>query len=218
MAACVGTGFANNGLSSFTHHPLGQSNSSIGILHILSKRSGFDLVQCELVHTTFDVAYTCLSYVWGSPETERLILVNGKLLEVRENLYRFLSAATRAKGQFMSTWYWIDSLSIDQSDITERNHQVAQMGSIYSQTQGVTIWMGTGISRTRLLNIALEAWALMGQSATFAEFQAAGNDTNICNHEVAKTGQLSPRRPAGLGLGSRKKYFSRARYAFRQTQ
>lgn len=100
-------------------------------------------------------------------------------------MYRFLCTAANVNESSTSTWYWIDALCIDQSNIMERNHQVAQMGTTYSQAQGVSIWMGTDISTTRLLKIALEAWTLMRQSATFAKFQAAGKNKNICNHEVA---------------------------------
>jgi hypothetical protein len=185
MAIRGGIGLVKNGLISFTHGPLDQSKSSIRILRSLSKRSEFGLIQCELVHTTVDASYTCLSYVWGSPETERLVLVNGKLFIVRENLHQFLCAATKEIEQSTLTWFWIDALCIDQSNTTERNRQVAQMGTIYSQAQGVSIWMGTHVATTRLLNTALDAWALMELSATFAEFQAAGSNASICNQQVA---------------------------------
>ena len=38
--------------------------------------------------------------------------------------------------------YWIDAICIDQSDVTEQNHQVQMMGSIYSKAQSVAIWLG----------------------------------------------------------------------------
>lgn len=180
-----GIGLADDGSTSFTHCPLDQSRSSIRILRILSKRSEIGLVQCEMIHTTINASYMCLSYVWGSPETERLILINGKLLRIRENLYRFLCTATHINEQSRSTWYWIDALCVDQSNTTERNHQVAQMGTIYSQAQGVPIWIGTDMAITRLLRIAFEAWKLLGLSAMFTEFQVAADSTNICNQEVA---------------------------------
>lgn len=38
--------------------------------------------------------------------------------------------------------FWIDGLCINQEDPTERNHQVAEMGRIYSCASFVTIWLG----------------------------------------------------------------------------
>ena len=152
MAIRGATGVADNGFSSFTHRPLDQSRSSIRIIRILSKRLKFGLRHASTVVCT---SSHCTSYVWGSPETECLIVVNGKLLRVRENLYWFLSTANNVIKQSTSTWYWIDVLCIDQSNTTERNHQVAQMGTIYSQAQGVSIWMGTDVATTRLLETAL---------------------------------------------------------------
>jgi hypothetical protein len=37
---------------------------------------------------------------------------------------------------------WIDALCIDQGQNDERNHQVQQMGSIYSGAQRVIAWIG----------------------------------------------------------------------------
>jgi hypothetical protein len=37
---------------------------------------------------------------------------------------------------------WIDAICIDQQNVGERNHQVSQMGEIYSNAQRVVIWLG----------------------------------------------------------------------------
>lgn len=37
---------------------------------------------------------------------------------------------------------WIDAICINQADITERGHQVAQMGKIYESATAVTAWLG----------------------------------------------------------------------------
>ena len=39
-------------------------------------------------------------------------------------------------------WIWIDALSINQNDSSERNHQVQQMGLIFSRAKNVTSWLG----------------------------------------------------------------------------
>jgi hypothetical protein len=42
----------------------------------------------------------------------------------------------------MPEWLWIDALCIDQSNAMKRNHQVQQMGLIYSQAERVMVWLG----------------------------------------------------------------------------
>jgi hypothetical protein len=85
--------------------------------------------------------YKALSYTWGSPEQDRHhIVVDGKLLEVRENLYDFFGIY-RKKWKKCRT-LWIDAICIDQSNTHERNHQVGMMSHIYKRAQEVVIWLG----------------------------------------------------------------------------
>jgi len=58
---------------------------------------------------------------------------------VREKLRNFLQEARRRKHQ---GFLWIDALCIDQSNVDERNHQVAMMGEIYSKATSVIVWLG----------------------------------------------------------------------------
>lgn len=153
----------------------------------MPKLSDFGLIQCELLHATVDDSYTCLSYVWGTADKRRLIKINGKLFHTRENLWRFLRSVQHVDRQRPSTLYWIDAICIDQSNTLERNHQVAQMGTIYRQAQDMLIWMGTDESTTRLLNVALDVWTIMGRCDTLAQFvKAATRDPDVCNLNVAK--------------------------------
>jgi hypothetical protein len=38
---------------------------------------------------------------------------------------------------------WIDALCIDQENVIERNHQVQQMGEIFSRASNVLAWLGS---------------------------------------------------------------------------
>jgi hypothetical protein len=116
----------------------------------------FDL---ELDDEVEMVPYTALSYTWGPPDEGKYILLNGKPFNVRENLWRFLKEASN-RGANASlkdvererprsrqpTLFWIDAICIDQSQVEERNHQVAMMGRIYSEASGVLVWLGTASS------------------------------------------------------------------------
>lgn len=45
---------------------------------------------------------------------------------------------------FTTKYLWIDALCIDQSDISERGHQVSIMTQIYSSAMSVIVWLGVG--------------------------------------------------------------------------
>ena len=87
--------------------------------------------------------YEALSYVWGSPEDPKSILVREgnatQSLPVRSNLYLALQHLRYAHS---SRWLWIDALCINQSDIKERGKQVQRMRSIYTCARRVIVWLG----------------------------------------------------------------------------
>jgi hypothetical protein len=62
-----------------------------------------------------------------------VILVNEGSCEVRQNVYDFLANIQARAGMSNLGPYWIDAICIEQTNIAERNQQVAQMGDIYSR-------------------------------------------------------------------------------------
>ena len=46
--------------------------------------------------------------------------------------------------QSLGCWkyFWIDAICIQQSDVSERNHQVRMMGLIYKRAAFVLAWLG----------------------------------------------------------------------------
>ncbi|OAL44803.1 hypothetical protein IQ07DRAFT_592082 [Pyrenochaeta sp. DS3sAY3a] len=132
----------------FRHLPLNHNEPSIRLIHVLSTLSDCGHIQCVISHATVSEAiegYTCLSYRWGDTSATRQILINGKLFGVRQNLYDFLHAVyTRASNENreMCGPYWIDALSINQANTVERNHQVSQMGEVFSNAMEVILWLG----------------------------------------------------------------------------
>jgi hypothetical protein len=71
---------------------------------------------------------------------------------VQPNLFEFL-AVVRADPELQDYQYWIDALCINQANPAERNHQVAQMGSISAQAQLVVSWLGYMQTRSRPLPV-----------------------------------------------------------------
>jgi hypothetical protein len=142
--------------SAFAHQPLDLRTKSLRLIEVLPS-NGDDLVMCTVRHVTTDATYTCLSYVWGPPEDgSRIIMLNDRPFLIRKNLWDFLSVASSDQGNLgvscslypsfdllqATKSLWIDALCIDQSNVTERNHQVQQMGDIYSHARQVIAWMG----------------------------------------------------------------------------
>jgi hypothetical protein len=53
--------------------------ASIRLLQTLPELSGAGLIQCEIWHDTIDATCNCLSYVWGSDNDQKDIIINNKL-------------------------------------------------------------------------------------------------------------------------------------------
>jgi hypothetical protein len=86
--------------------------------------------------------YEALSYAWGDPTPQRAIFVDGEECRIAENLWQFLHQRKRFIRHDPSCWFWIDALSIDQSDAEERRHQVGIMSTIFHNAAKVIVWLG----------------------------------------------------------------------------
>ncbi|KAF1846331.1 uncharacterized protein K460DRAFT_367133 [Cucurbitaria berberidis CBS 394.84] len=128
----------------FVHEPLDQTQPSIRLIRVSPELSEEGLIQCSVLHTTIEASYVCLSYRWGDPEptNAKFILMNGKRFAVRQNLSDFLRLLQSEPPLGVGNDYWIDALSINQLNTSERNHQVTQMGAIYSGAEQVHVWLG----------------------------------------------------------------------------
>ena len=99
-------------------------------------------IACSLHCFSLDSSYPdyiALSYTWGGNQRHDDIDLNGHRFPVGRNLWQFLD---RMRLQEQDIFFWIDAVCIDQSNITEQNHQVQMMRDIYSNAQSVTIWLG----------------------------------------------------------------------------
>jgi hypothetical protein len=116
------------------------------------------------VKTNVSLRYLALSYMWG-PIVTKSIELNGQQYAVRENLWHAL-LLFRNVGK--SIPFWIDAICINQDDESERNHQVSQMGAIYSEAMCVLVWLGVGDAASS------EAIDMLGQldSPTFEEYSS----------------------------------------------
>ncbi|KAL8825797.1 MAG: hypothetical protein Q9170_007657 [Blastenia crenularia] len=95
--------------------------------------------------------YHALSYTWGRPAPQfpdeyddpsatKTVIVDAKPFQVRYNL--FAALVTLRQTWLSDTHWWVDALSIDQSNIPERNRQVASMGEIYAGSHATIVYLG----------------------------------------------------------------------------
>lgn len=90
-------------------------------------------------------SYYALSYEWGSQDEPETIKLDGQDFRVGQNLFKFLRQISInrrvdiSEGDF---YIWIDAISIDQSNLTEKASQVQNMTSIFASTKEVLMWLG----------------------------------------------------------------------------
>jgi Heterokaryon incompatibility protein (HET) len=131
---------AVNSSKPFDHKPLSYLTDAVRLVNLFPGRPP-DPIKCGLIHTTLsqNPEYEALSYTWGIAYATLPIIVDGKDMTVTENLRQ---ALINLRSLVKNRVLWIDAICINQSNVHERNHQVQQMGEIYSRASEVTIWLG----------------------------------------------------------------------------
>lgn len=163
MQKCGGT---------FQHAPLNHLQQSIRLVYLLPDLSPEGLIRCIIFHASIESPYACLSYEWNralhlrkdrhTGFDERIVLINDRPLLIRENLFDFLCTARHNATRSwpldkidLSTPLWIDAICIDQSNASEKIHQVKSMGDIYSSALTVHAWLGIATPPTEATGIPL---------------------------------------------------------------
>jgi len=94
--------------------------------------------------------YSALSYTWGNEPAVIPITVNESTFFVTLNLATALQGLRNSPKFGGKRTLWVDAICINQGDVNERNHQVAQMQEIYSGAQEVIVWLGPADSTIKL--------------------------------------------------------------------
>lgn len=120
----------------FQHTPLDLSTLSIRVFSFLPAKSLSDPIHCSIEQIPEPKGHIAISYVWGRPVFSRTIYLNRLPFLVTEALHELL---TRLRFLFPEQHrvFWVDAICIDQVAVSERNHQVQQMGSIYQNAEQV---------------------------------------------------------------------------------
>lgn len=120
--------------------------------------------------TTFSITdphcppFTTVSYTWGDGKEycDEPIQLNGYNTLVLKNvlaLLRMLFSTSSETFNLAQDWFWIDSICINQENLSERTSQVKLMGQIYRQAKATIVWLSeesddTGTAIELLLNLA----------------------------------------------------------------
>ncbi|KAK1830426.1 heterokaryon incompatibility protein-domain-containing protein [Podospora conica] len=157
----------------YQHQPLSDTHSIrlLHIRHEESEPHKLSLSLREVDLDT-NPEFCALSYTWKSPvytvtaetaEAQFDVHCDGKTTTISENLFhflqtvrsivqrpRFLSNQAAAKSSkpnldhlLSSLPIWIDALCIDQTNPSERQHQVLLMHKIYSRAKHVVVWLSS---------------------------------------------------------------------------
>ena len=87
--------------------------------------------------------FIALSYTWGSPPSRSTsINLNGHQFDVLDTLFPFLKLAPKLPEFSSDTWWWIDSICINQEDEKEKSLQMEIMGKIYERAHKTVVWLG----------------------------------------------------------------------------
>lgn len=110
-------------------------------------------IRCDLFHASnYDaedaIEYEALSYTWGDTKRSNLMEINSKRFYVTDNL---LEALQHLRYEAEDRILWIDAICINQSNPSERGHQVQQMPAIYENASQVIFWLGTATPDTDLV-------------------------------------------------------------------
>lgn len=104
-------------------------------------------ITCELITVDIHSApeYEALSYTWGNALDRQAINIQSTSLQQPTELLatsNCVSALHRLRYRDRPRLLWVDSLAINQSDISEKNHQFTLVSKVYSQATKVIIYLG----------------------------------------------------------------------------
>jgi hypothetical protein len=117
-------------------------------------------------------AYEALSYAWGDPNVLLPIILNSRVAHVTENLEIALrSLRSRDQERIL----WIDAISINQQDATEKSKQVLQMGQIYANAFKVLVWLGSSDEDIRLGLLIFVRYARMRKTLLLKNSRTRGS-------------------------------------------
>ncbi|KAI7667580.1 hypothetical protein KC318_g5792 [Hortaea werneckii] len=91
--------------------------------------------------------YEAISYAWGERTGVAPIIINDQHRQQPASAVRVLQRFAPAEGSEPRR-LWIDAICINQSDVAERNQQVAMMSDVYRNSSQTLVWLGDADANT----------------------------------------------------------------------
>jgi len=133
-------------MAQYVYQPLNESNDEIRLITLLPAADRDSEVICDINIvrlTEEDVPqYEALSYTWGSAESPCRLRVSSSSdhsIDITGNL---AEALPYLRDPVSPRVLWIDSIAINQKDLSERGQQVQRMADIFSLAERVIVWLG----------------------------------------------------------------------------
>ena len=170
--------------STFKHDPI-NSATDIRLLELQPGHHG-DPIRCSLrgVHIDQSGDFEALSYAWGSLNDLRTIECGQGRLQVTVSL----DAALRHLRQpNKPRIIWADAVCIDQTNIPERNEQVARMRDIYARAKSTVIWLGDDTTGLGDINSYISDTYDMFPPAAIAALDAPGEGQQNMAQQVIES-------------------------------
>ncbi|KAF2812658.1 HET-domain-containing protein [Mytilinidion resinicola] len=132
-------------ISIYEYKPISDEDG-IRLLELQPNKDLSSPIHSRLIHTTISMCvediymhYTALSYVWGSPEKNKTIIVDGSSLSITDSLH---AAIHDLRDQNHTLLLWADGVCINQSDEEEKTAQIRIMGQIYTSARHTVAYLG----------------------------------------------------------------------------
>ena len=129
-------------------------------------------IACELIDKvplpSMNGRYSTLSYCAGKPTETAEIMVGGFWFNAFANLEHSLEWVRyrwESEGRGDELLLWTDQVCINQSDDTEKSHQVGFMRQIYERAQQVFVCLSTAASTPDLLRTASTGMAALKRAS-----------------------------------------------------
>jgi hypothetical protein len=123
------------------YHALDPNSLEFRLMELLPSQDFESTIECRLFHHDLrrKPEYEALSYVWGNPDFDKLILLNSQVFHITASLeiaLRYLRS--RSESRIL----WVDAVCINQNDEEERSSQVRLMRDIYQECNHDLVWLG----------------------------------------------------------------------------
>ncbi|EMD89675.1 hypothetical protein COCC4DRAFT_158880 [Bipolaris maydis ATCC 48331] len=139
------------GHNSFRYRPLSHADGEDFRILCLYPGTLDDPIRCDLLHSSLDsdIEYEALSYSWATEDGDDSLSQHiGCAYVGDEGCAEFpvtsncASALRRLRLPSQERFLWIDAISINHSNIEERNHQAGLMADIYAGASQVLVYLG----------------------------------------------------------------------------